>query len=382
MLSSKPFLLLEACRRPWDVVVVGAGPAGSVSAYGLARHGLDVLLIDRETFPRWKVCGCCLNPHTLGVLSSSGLRERVMQCGPVALRQMHLAAGHRKADVPLPGWRVLSRARLDTALVEAAVDAGAFFLSHTHAAVGPELARGRVVVLRQENRREEIVARLILAANGLGGQLLGGENGRQAPSVPDSRIGAGIIAETGPDFYQEGVIYMAYGAGGYVGLVRQEDGCLNIAAALGMNALRACRNPGIVAKRLLREVAWPAVPGLSESHWRGTSALTRLPSPPCARVLSVGDASGYVEPFTGEGIGWAVSSAAAVIPVAILAVRHWQPSLADEWTAFQRHDARRRRLCRAIAWVSRHPGIARGLVGLVGSFPWLADPLVSHIARG
>ena len=370
--------LNDVSRRAWDVVVVGAGMAGPLAAHGLARQGLAVLLVDKAPLARWKVCGACLNPFSLSVLSRAGLGDVPQRCGAVTIRTMRLAVRGRQADISLPGWKVLSRERFDAALVEAAVQAGAGFLPRTLAALGPAHPDSRTVILRQEGREERVSARLVLAADGLGGRLLAGEQGWQVVSEAASRVGAGVIAEQGPEFYREGVIYMAYGSGGYVGLVRLEDGRLNLAAALDMTKLREVHGPGAVAAELLQEVGWPAVHDLSELPWRGTPALTRQPVRPASeRVLAIGDSAGYVEPFTGEGMGWALASGAAVISLADQGVSDWQPVLADRWAAMHRRSAaRRQRLCRAIAWVSRHPSIARALVGLAAHLPWLAAPFV------
>jgi flavin-dependent dehydrogenase len=176
---------------------------------------------------------------------------------------------------------------------------------------------------------------------------------------------------------------MAYGTGGYVGLVRLDGGKLNIAAALNVGLLKKAHNPAGLVGQLLGEIGWPAVPGVSDLTWHGTPALTRQPARPGGeRVLAIGDAAGYVEPFTGEGIGWAMASGVAVISVAIRGVRRWRSSLADEWAASQgHHEARRRRLCRTLTWVSQHPLIARVLIEAAGRLPFLAAPFVSHIGR-
>src|SRR5262245_24742421 len=127
-MRSASLSLTEAAGRCWDVIVVGAGVAGGISAYGLARRGFAVLLVDKATFPRWKVCGCCLNPAAQSVLADIGLGELPEQCGAPPLRVMRLGVRGRHADITLPGWKTLSRELLDATLVEAAVKAGAAFM--------------------------------------------------------------------------------------------------------------------------------------------------------------------------------------------------------------------------------------------------------------
>ncbi len=363
---------------------MGAGPAGSMAAHALSQRGLAVLLVDRAARPRWKVCGCCLNPCTLDLLAKAGLGDLAGQWCAVPLRQMHLAAGRSRAHVPLTGWQALSRTRLDFALVELAIACGTHFLPETQVTLGPECADRRIANLRRGNERVEIAARLIVAADGLGSRLLQGEDRGAIRIAPGSRVGAGAVAEFAPAFYELGIIYMAYGAGGYVGLVRLEDGRLNLAAALDVDFLKKSQNPGRATAQLLHETGWPPVNSLAELPWQGTPALTRQAArPACARVFAIGDAGGYVEPFTGEGIGWALASGLSVVPLALRAVYNWEPSLADEWTALARQSKNRsRRMCRAIAWVSRRPLLSRSLVGLVGRLPWLAGPVVNRIGKG
>ena len=71
----------------WDALVIGAGPAGSVAARELARRGCRVLLVDKATFPRPKVCGCCVNGAAIRALERLGLGH--VLDGAIAARQHH-----------------------------------------------------------------------------------------------------------------------------------------------------------------------------------------------------------------------------------------------------------------------------------------------------
>jgi flavin-dependent dehydrogenase len=224
-----------------------------------------------------------------------------------------------------------------------------------------------------------IAAELVLAADGLGGQLLPRTAAQQTRVAVGSRVGAGVIVSDTSGDYEPHTIYMACGTSGYVGLVRLEDGRLNLAAAFDAGFLRACGRPGVAAARVLAEVGWPALSDLADQPWRGTPPLTRWATRPAApRVLALGDAAGYVEPFTGEGMACALAAAEAVVP---LAVRPWHPAVADAWAAWHRRTGpRRQRFIRAAAWVLRRPQLARAAVGLLGSVSgWVDGRLGSSV---
>jgi flavin-dependent dehydrogenase len=373
----------EAARRLWGAVVVGAGPAGALAARELARRDVAVLLVDQAEFPRYKVCGCCLNARSLAVLKVVGIGTLTRDCGAIPLSGLRLAVRGGSARLPLPDGQALSRQAFDTALVRSAVAAGAAFLPGTRATLPPEPPgqEDRSVMLHQGAEGARTRARVVLAADGLGGNLLARAGLNAAPATPGSRIGAGIIIATDEPHYRPGTIYMACGPGGYVGLVRLENGALAVAAALDVAEVRAAGGPGGLAARLLDLAGWPVPAPLSGPGWRGTAALTRrarhLSAP---RVFVLGDATGYVEPFTGEGMAWALTSAAAVAPLAARAARHWHPDLARAWARRHRRAVTSRQLiCRAMAAVLHRPLLTGMLVRVLARVPVLAVPIVRCI---
>ena len=88
-------------ERPWDVVVVGAGLAGAMVALELGRRGCQVLLLERQRFPRWKVCGACLNEAALGALAHAGLDGLVARACAPRLSELRMTGWGRTAHVAL-----------------------------------------------------------------------------------------------------------------------------------------------------------------------------------------------------------------------------------------------------------------------------------------
>ncbi len=372
----------DAARQVWDAVVVGAGPAGALAARELARAGRSALLVDRARFPRWKVCGACLNGRALDVLAAAGLGGLVEREGGVPLTDFRVWAGGRSARIGLPRGYAISRSRLDAALVEAAIEAGAAFLPGTRAALGPVggAAGGvRGVTLRgADGGTTEIAARVAIAADGLGGSFLGADLGPPRRASARSRIGAGGTVRGGSAFFRPGTIYMAVARGGYVGLVRLEDGTLNVGAALDRDLVRGRGGLGPAIAACLAESGLPDLPEVVETAWKGTATLTRGAARPAGeRLLLVGDAARYVEPFTGEGMAWALASAAAAAPFVAAAAGEWDREHERRWAEiFERRIGRPQRRCRAIAWALRRPLLVRAAVRALAGAPALAAPLV------
>ncbi|MGH8730209.1 MAG: NAD(P)/FAD-dependent oxidoreductase [Burkholderiales bacterium] len=370
----------DALGWEWDVVIVGAGPAGAFAAHAMARRGLWVLLVDKAAFPRYKVCGACLNPRALAVLNGAGLGVLAERCGAEPIKAFHAAIRGRDLTLPVPGGVALSREAFDAALIQAAIAAGAQFLPGTVACLGEGTESGAAAGLRQGSQCGAVSSRLVLCADGLGSRLIRAAV-KDVPRVAqDSRVGAGVIVAAAPAFYESGVIFMACGARGYVGLVRVEDGRLNMAAAFDRGFVRSLGGAGAAAAAILNEVGWPPIPPLAETAWRGTARLTvRAPCIARERVFVLGDAAGYVEPFTGEGIAWALASAEAVVPLALRAVQCWDPALIADWECSYRRVIGRRVLCHAAAGILRRPGLTRAAFSILARIPGLAAPLLKAL---
>jgi flavin-dependent dehydrogenase len=369
-------------RAPeWDVIVIGAGPAGALAAHQLARRQLRVLLVDKRTFPRWKICGSCLNGVALRALETAGLGHLLDGLGAVPLQRIRLGLQGRELELALPAGRSLSRGRLDLALCEAAVAAGAVLRSPWEATVAGSHPAGREVLLRSGADVQITSARVVLVASGLGSPALGGELPIETRISPRARIGAGCELDAGVKGYGRGTIHMAIGRHGYVGLVRNEAGALNLAAAFDRPHLIAAGGPAASAAEVLAEAGFDPLPEAAAATWRATPALTRRSTPPAAdRVLLLGDAAGYVEPFTGEGMGWALVGALAVVPLVLQGQQKWNQGLEREWA--RRHGrliGTRQRFCHGLAFALRRPGLSRALLVAAGRWPALTAPLLQHL---
>ncbi len=370
IMTITPRMTHDAEDSRWDAVVVGAGPAGALAARAIAAGGARVLLVERREFPREKVCGGCLNGHALSVLRTVGLEALPERSGGLPLRSIRFGVGGRSVRLALPAGMAVSRSRFDAELVAAAVDAGVRFLSRTEARVGGLGPGCRLVHLGRGTGERTVGARIVLAATGLGPGRLPAGAAPRTQVTRGSRLGTGCFLEDGPAAYDAGRIHMAVGSSGYVGLVRLADGQLHVACAIDPGVLSGC-GPGAAASTILAEAGFDPVPGLAAARWQGTTGLTSRTRPLAdQRLFLLGDAAGYVEPFTGEGIAWALAAGRAIGPLALRAIERWEPGFAREWhVRYDQAVGRRQLLCRATAAVLRRPWMARAVFGVIATLP-------------
>jgi flavin-dependent dehydrogenase len=374
---------LKQISQDWDLVIIGAGPAGAFAAYLLAQFSSKILLVDKSHFPRPKVCGCCINNAAISLLESNSLAHVLADQGAVQLKQLCLFDATQRARINLPRGVSLSRNRFDSELVKAAMARGVTFVPGVSAQVLEAFPDHRSVQLRASDCEQNVNAKVVLVADGLNGRSLERHPHFNFVTETNSRFGCGTIMQDAPEFYQAGQIYMACASGGYVGLVRLEDGRVDVAAAIDRNFSRANAGPAKAAAKILQLSNLPVPAALIDSHWLGTEALTRKRKHIAGeRIFILGDACGYAEPFTGEGIAWALTSAAGVVDLVLSAMIQWSPSLITNWQ--QKHKEMiqvRQDRSKTIALGLRNDQLRHFAMPIISSFPFIATSIINLIAE-
>ncbi len=312
-----------------DVLIAGAGPAGSLTALLLARAGVRVRMVDRAAFPRDKLCGDTVNPGAMAILRRHGLAE-VVEAGSVPVNGM-IVTGER--GVRIEGdygdaivGRALSRRALDVLLVEAAVGAGAAFEPRVQVR-GPWVDdHGRVGGLRLAGRdgRDEIVrAPLTIGAEGRRSALGAALGLTWHPRAPRRwALGAYFTDVAGLTRCGE----MHIRRGHYIGVAPLGGGVTNACLVLpqGARPAWAFRETAALLERTLRADALLAA---RFAHARRVSPPVLLgPLAVDARaagapgLLLAGDAAGFIDPMTGDGLRFAFRGAELAAQVAIEAL--------------------------------------------------------------
>ena len=364
----------------WDAVVIGAGPAGAIAARQLALAGARVVLVDKARLPRDKVCGGCLGGAALDVLESLGLGGIPAAVGGVPLNTFTLATGRAMARMPIGRRVAVSRRSFDAALVQEAARAGAAVRDGAVANLTPATARNlRVVTLRQHNRVIAIYAKVVIVATGLAAPPAGCSTRLAARS----RIGLGAILDHAPCLAEAGELIMACSPSGYVGVTAIEAGRYDVAAAVAPDAFTAARLPGAVIADILTQSGQNPTIDLEAVTWHGTPPLTRSVAPIASdRCLLIGDAAGYVEPFTGEGIGWAMHSAVLAAALVSHYRGYWDDSIVRLWPmTYARALARRQRWCRVLSESLRIKAIRHLVTFGLSRVPALSVPIVQRLDR-
>jgi len=387
----------------YDVAIVGAGLAGCALATSLARRGRRVVLLEKQRFPRDKLCGEFLSPESQGELQTLGLLSQVQEVGPAPIRKARFTTeSGAEIRFSLPGQGLgLSRWCLDAMLFAHAQASGAegrveYEVSRVRPGVQGEL---RVEGFDAARAPFSIQADWVVASHGRRARLdhalhrpflqqrhpyLGLKRHHRArPSDAGAELSAAL---------SDSVEIHAF-EGGYCGMSFVQTGEVNVCMLLRQDGLTSGDEGGrydwtSVQRRLLDRN-----PHLSErlralepsdEHTLAVSQVPFVPKTRCARgVVFVGDAAGMIAPLAGDGQAMALTSARLL--ATILAQAPAQPTASERAALGARWDARWRarfglrlrvaqelqerllsartadRLVRGVCWV---PGLAAGLARL------------------
>jgi geranylgeranyl reductase family protein len=316
-----------------DVIVVGAGPGGSATATYLARHGVDVLLLEKARFPRDKVCGDGLTPRatreliSLGVDTSGWQRTRGLR---FLGRGRELVLDWPQTDTFPDYGLVRTRAQLDEVLVRHAVRSGARLVEGTTVTGPLRDDTGRVVGVlarsadedREDGRLVAHRAKVVVACDGVSSRLA---TNAGRPRRSDRVMGVAVRAYYRTPRVEDYLVsYLELwrddNAGrrhlmpGYGWLFPLGDGRVN--AGLGiLDTSRAFGHTDLkdVMRRWVDSLGdgWELAHDVAAGPIRGAALPMGLNRTPLYAdgLLLVGDAAGMVNPFNGEGIDYALEAA-------------------------------------------------------------------------
>jgi 2-polyprenyl-6-methoxyphenol hydroxylase-like FAD-dependent oxidoreductase len=369
-----------------DVVIVGGGPAGSATALRLARAGVAVRVIERAAFPRRKVCGEYLSSGAVDALERLGVLNRV-RAEAAPLHGVRLVA-EGAPPVTLPFGRpalACARETLDALLLDAAAAAGAvvergraeelLFEDGRCGGVGVRTAAGAL-----EPRR----ARVVAGADGIG-SVVARKLGLAKPSPGRGR-------------YAVGGHYSGFGT-----LAAQVEMYVGGGAYFALNPLSELRANVmvVVPKARLAEWSRDVDTGVGEAaailargvrSFDGAARIgARVSIGPLAHevrsaagsgAILIGDAAGFVDPFTGQGVFLALTGAERAAEAILASLAHPERT-AQQLAAYARWRADdaawRRRLCAVIATLIDVPPLARRAARRVSRFPDAAAALMEAL---
>ncbi len=378
-----------------DVVVVGAGPAGAASAVFLAERGHAVILLDKAAFPRPKICGEYLSPEAARVLDRLDVLKAVDAAGAQALRGMRITApdgtvldGVYPTEGPWRGFRdhalAVPREVLDRLLVERAralVD-----VRERHRVTGLLREGGRVAGVhaeREDGARVEMRARLVVGADGRASVVA-----RALGLVRPHRLRRLALIQhvSGIDgLGNRGEIYVDPPDYSILNPVAPGLVNLSLVVPLAHAAPYRGRMETFLAARLkqLRYLPTRLAGMRAEGPLRVMGPLAyRVREPRADGVVLVGDAAGFYDPFTGEGLYTALRSAELLAEVADPALKRGDvaaAALAPYAAARREAFADKARLTRALQVVIRHRATANTAARLLSRRPALLSTLMGII---
>jgi menaquinone-9 beta-reductase len=366
-----------------DIVIIGAGLAGSGLAAALSDLGWDVLLLERDRFPRHKVCGEFLSPEAQTTLQSLKLDAAVVGQRPVSIERVSLVSQRGRvveSPLPGPGWG-LSRERLDHTLATAAQQRGVELWTETTVTRYEPCDNGYLVHATRQHKAVTIHTRVLIAACG---RHTAAGLPPQASTRRRTQQGIGVKAHF-EDLPAPATVELYFFPGGYVGVGPVEEGLVNVCLLAGYATFagHAKQIPAMldaVAKwnpAFGRRIAGGVLLPQTALAVAPVDAFRR--ATPWDGMGCVGDAAAMIPPLCGDGMAMALRSAEICAPLAnaylagALTRNAWAALYSQQWQA---EFAQRLRVGRALQRLLAAPGLAERLIRLGQVVPGLVKLLV------
>ena len=398
------------------VLIIGGAVAGASCAITLRKRGVHVKVVEKETFPRAKVCGCCIGGSGIKQLQKLGVWPQVVSDSVSIDRWVGFFDG-RRINLPIDQGVAISRESLDPILLDQATSLGASVQLGCEGIVKEVLENTTIVDLVSEGCTATESFDVVVVASGLlSGDVLGALPWTEKPHGPfgvsfTAKCVAKASAGSRDQPISPGEIVMVCDDDGYVGLVQLADGRTDIAAALQSGSNAAAGGKPIDRVWALLDRAGLPCRFTDASAVMTTPPLRRTRRSGSGRILAIGDAAGYVEPFTGEGMTWAMESGIAAgnliadslgrlddVPreqhieyqgAEHFAVEHSRGEQKTETVDFGgRWDAElqqllssKKRTCRWVTSAIRSQVARTAAARTLSVFPGLAKPLLNHLAN-
>jgi len=369
-------------NRKSKIAIVGAGPAGSSLAIRLAENGFDTVLIERDRFPRQKLCGEFISPECLAHFERLGLLDSMLTAGGDRIYETRFFEKGGKSIAIPSSWfgggsfaLSLSRAEMDHQLLIRARNAGvAVFESTTVNGLEGDHGRVETITTRSEDAGGmEVEADIFVDATGRAGILTrligksvhGSLENLQKPSF------VGFKAHvTGAELAKGGCEIYSF-PGGYAGLSNVENDRANLCFLVRSDVVRTVAGSAseIVKRVVLKNNrASETIGNISADDWLavsingfGTKSLA-----PARNLFTVGDAASFIDPFTGSGMVMALESSEVLANV-IIANRESPELVSAEYSsAYRQRFARRLRICSALRHSAFMPKLATAVVASLG----------------
>lgn len=383
----------SALRTDFDAVIIGAGPAGTTAAILLAQAGWAVALIEKQVFPRRKVCGECIAAPNLMLMEKLGIAKAFHRLAGPDLRQVGLMLKNRLVIADLPAlrgshgvWgRALGREHLDTLLLQRAAQAGATILQPWAVrSIAGAAGDFKCTVTESSSGKSVTLSTPVCIA------ACGSWEPQSFMTGRNHAHKAGDLFAFKANFrnssLQPGLLPVLAFAGGYGGMVLGDRDTLTLACCIRRDALQQCR------KKYRRHTAAESVEAYLKASCEGVahalqnaerqdSWLSVGPIRPGIRVaqtenelLLIGNAAAEAHPIIGEGISMAMQSAWLLCDKLIAqgqgvtaeTYRKIRSAYIKEW---HQNFASRLRLAALFAHIAMRPYLSSGALTLLHRWP-------------